>query len=1166
MALSLGELEPSDPIGSTPLSQAANDSGASILTNRVWHDVPYGCVTSDGRRAFLIDDLEPIERMPMGNIGGLGGIRAGVRPRETETTTLVAVDLETEGKLLWSVSGRETSEPALQGAFFLGPPLPVDGLLYVIFEVGGDTYLACLKAEDGSFQWRQHLTTSETGMQGIEPWKRSIGAVPSLADGVIVCPTAQGVVVAVDVLNRSLRWAIALPRTRVMSPYGGNVFSRGNFESTEALDGWLDGTVVISDGVALVGLPECDELLGIDLMSGEYRWPSTKRENWRYVAGVRDGKYFLVGDQTVMAYHISTGSKAWPEPVSLPPTQRIAGRTVFSDNAIIVPTTGGTILSYGLSDGQLMGTVQVAYPTGNLVAAEGTLYSQGITEIGAAYLGGSKLESMVESRLALNPQDTWALTRRSESLLEAGKLKEAVESLQLARKQTDDEELRVLLVEAMLGLVRQEPQSIQQWASELEQLAELPDEKVELQRVLTDAAVRQGNYEDAMKRLVILSRLTTDSQKMATVKLGNRNVSLDDWIGARVAELVRSANPETLTTLAAPVRQWITTLNEPTGPMRERLLRQFGSLEVGQELRVGLAKRLIEDREFLRAERLIMESLEQIPPDAEDLAANQRIWHLLLARLYADADWVEDALASLKQGESVGGEASEEELGGISRDDLLAHLKDVPEEMFWRTWPQYFATTVRNQELSANAELTAIPLSCRRGRLWDGWQLGDAKNGDVRLLNPSGAVVASYTLAQNSRSDLKIVDAVIDGGLLLIATKSEIFAIDLFQRNVSNDFLWRYATGADTASMSSPMREESRLVRNQERDWLDSNNQPYLRFAHPLLRRGLIFTSGRFVCLNLMDGTEHWSLGLTDPAFADLNQARAIYLTSLRDSFAVIVSNHPKVYLIDPFDGAVRETREHEPNKLVLRVHGSKFLWVRPGDQEAVHPTVGIDDLEQRKELISANCAAWSGIDHRWQLIADNSGKLRVWELDSAQQIAEVDMALSAPLDGVTLMEHHDRLLIMTRLSGKPLDVRVPPGEEVLGPMAAVSLSDGKTLWQSELKETFSCRKDQPISWPLLIFSRDVPTTPENSRRLSEFRALDTRDGKFVDTRQTTNIRNALPSITVENDNSAIVRFGKLTVFYTFMNQPPDPNSRPQPVPDADVDPFGLFDALEPKR
>ncbi len=178
-----------------------------LLRQRVWNDYPYGQITSDGQRVFMLDSLQRVELMPFGGMN-----MRGTRPADGRSNTLVALDLKTEGKLLWRLGAGIDDGTELSAAFFLGPPLPLDGRLYVLAELSGDISLFCLDPASGAEIWRQQLVAVESGGIETDAIRRISGAVPTHHEGILVCPTGAGAIVAIDLGDRMIRWGSSYDR------------------------------------------------------------------------------------------------------------------------------------------------------------------------------------------------------------------------------------------------------------------------------------------------------------------------------------------------------------------------------------------------------------------------------------------------------------------------------------------------------------------------------------------------------------------------------------------------------------------------------------------------------------------------------------------------------------------------------------------------------------------------------------------------------------------------------------------------------------------------------------------------------------------------------------------------------------------------------------------
>ena len=161
-------------------------------TELVCRNASYGQLSSDGRLVFLLDRLAPVAGIVAWPVPGrVAPLIVRQKPwGDPSINRLVALDTQKEGRLAWFVGGEGgEDEPKLAGAFFLGPPL-VDGpRLYVLAEIKGEIVLCQLHAATGRLAWSQmiaHPVQSITADQR----RRLAGATPSLADGVLVCPTS----------------------------------------------------------------------------------------------------------------------------------------------------------------------------------------------------------------------------------------------------------------------------------------------------------------------------------------------------------------------------------------------------------------------------------------------------------------------------------------------------------------------------------------------------------------------------------------------------------------------------------------------------------------------------------------------------------------------------------------------------------------------------------------------------------------------------------------------------------------------------------------------------------------------------------------------------------------------------------------------------------------
>ncbi len=191
-------------------------------------------------------------------------------------------------------------EPALAGAFFLGPPLVLAEELYVLAEIRGDISLYVLDAPTGRLQWSQQLAHVGQFNILVDVLRRLAAATPSYCDGILVCPTSGGAVVAIDIANRSLLWGFEYPRTVAGPVYGAIALNslRPDADEREPVP-WADATVTLADGRVIVTPIEAESIFCLDLLSGQLLWKEERPAGSLYVACVHGDKILVVGGDQV---------------------------------------------------------------------------------------------------------------------------------------------------------------------------------------------------------------------------------------------------------------------------------------------------------------------------------------------------------------------------------------------------------------------------------------------------------------------------------------------------------------------------------------------------------------------------------------------------------------------------------------------------------------------------------------------------------------------------------------------------------------------------------------------------------------------------------------------------------------------------------------------------
>ncbi|MHB8970379.1 MAG: outer membrane protein assembly factor BamB family protein [Pirellulaceae bacterium] len=585
------------------------------LNQRVWDDAPYGQMSSDGQQVFLLwklaSDLEQMSMraMPFGRQVPEGAVN---------TNKLVALDLRAEGKLRWIVGDEDgTDEPKLAGAFFLGPPLPLLGQLYVLAEMNGEIRLVVLDSATGRLQWAQQLAQVDQREIFNDPTRRAAGASPSYSDGILICPTSAGAVVAVDVSTRSLLWGYQYAHTAAARRNGLSVYPAPIRQIGER---WADATATIADGRVLVTPVESDQLHCLDLLTGRPVWEPQPRGDMLFTACVAGGKAVLVGSNRLQAISMEDGSAGWVKelPHGLP-----GGRGLRAGGAYFLPTTTGHLLKFDLQSGDIVADIETDLPLGNLVAYKDQIVSHNVDWL-AAYYQTEPLRDVVNRRLQENPDDVWGLARRAELLLYDGNHASAVEALRHAYRLTpQDNAIRTALVQALLVALRDDFPTNRPFAAELESLIDQPIQQAEFYRLMAVGLRKLGTMDQSVDYFLKLAAMDTapptvdtEDERIDLVRVEtDLKVRRDRWISVNLGEILAQADEASRQRLDTTITA---RYDEVVKSQSLRELRQFvsyfGRHPRGAQVQLLLAQTLVARNQRLDAELTLIPLQESADP------------------------------------------------------------------------------------------------------------------------------------------------------------------------------------------------------------------------------------------------------------------------------------------------------------------------------------------------------------------------------------------------------------------------------------------------------------------------------------------------------------------------------------------------------------------------
>ena len=531
---------------------------ASYLERRIFRDNVAGTLSSDGRLVYSLEELESPGHF-----------------NDSSANKLVAFDLA-GGRIQWEIGGPRGTRPVeFSGQFFLGAPLPTNDRLYLLSETQGVLQLLVLKHDSEKEaieqEWSQTLVATERTLASHMP-RRLSGLSPSISDGVIVCPTSSGAVVAVDEKRRELLWGFQYPTSVMPEPRDFAGFRRMSTQppgdETDRIDRSMEGPVVIADGRVLVAPRDSNHIFCLDLVDGRLLWKH-EREGWAYIACVVDEKVVLVDRNGIKALKLPDGNLEDSFEVT---AIEASGRGVRSGMSYFLPLKTGEIATVDLHNGRFLARSKLSegLVPGNLAAGHGALVSLGMNEI----IGFAPLDSIqqrIADELKKDPESPVALALRGELRLNRGEVDGGLADLRSALKKKPDPRIKSVLAAALLSVVRLEPARIRAHLAELESVTDDPQQKNEYLRLYSQALEAAGDRPGAFAQMIRLAGTSQHLDDLKSVAVGHA-VRNDRSIRARLIEMYSAATTADRGKLDQSLKEYLQTV--PEGVERTEHLEQ----------------------------------------------------------------------------------------------------------------------------------------------------------------------------------------------------------------------------------------------------------------------------------------------------------------------------------------------------------------------------------------------------------------------------------------------------------------------------------------------------------------------------------------------------------------------------------------------------------------
>ena len=579
--------------------QLQNRLVSIYLGQRAWLNQTGAALSSDGQQVYSITGTGMIgahKRQMLIRPGAVPPPLELIPPRENR---LLAYDLGT-GLLRWESGGPAVAVPRgedgfqevgetlnLSGAFFLGAPLPVDGQLFTLAEEKGQIRLFSLSPETGEPNWSLPLLNPEKGIEYDET-RRLFGLSPAYAGGLLICPTGEGVVVAVDPLLRRVVWIQQYQYSpRSMNPQNWAMMrmSRDRLQNDSLLNNlirqrrWLDNSPILTAGRVLLPAAETEKLYCFDVETGERLWELPRGESL-FVAACTDRRFLVVGERTIQAFSLADGKFIWSQEIAPP-----SGRGVVSGSYYLLPVASNEILAIEMKTGRIVSRSELpsSLHAGSLVSSRGRLLMQTTSEL-VGYRSLTEVQAEIARNLNEPSRQAQAMAEKGELLLFQGKEAEAIELLQKSLAIQDSPTTRKLYVWSQLEKLKSDYQGSRGLIDELKRTVTDPDQKRLLNQILAEGLEQSGESLAAFREYIELIPSVGRSDALQNVSFDHQ-VRNDRWLRGRLTRLYELSNEAQKQEMLAVIQ----TALKPLDYSQKLVFARVLGIDLAPELHLQLA-------------------------------------------------------------------------------------------------------------------------------------------------------------------------------------------------------------------------------------------------------------------------------------------------------------------------------------------------------------------------------------------------------------------------------------------------------------------------------------------------------------------------------------------------------------------------------------------------
>jgi outer membrane protein assembly factor BamB len=1110
-----------------------------LVLQRLWQDLSYGTLSSDGQRVFAVEDLDLLA-VVFSQRGEMAGLRGHNR--------LAAYDAKS-GKAAWEVGGPHTGNgDPLAGLFFLGPPLVFEHRLFCLAEMGSEPVLVVLDPRDGALELLQPLGDDDPVARAYDVSRRMAGLTPSCEDGILVCPLGADRVTAYDVARRRLLWSYRFrPRIETTDP------RRQHFQMLERQiarsasgraeqAGWLDAGAVISGTRVWLTPTESNDLVCLNLHDGTLAWKKPRGEAL-YLAGVRDDKVILVGRSFVHALRAHDGEAAWPQPVAL---TTIGGRGYFSESFFVQPLARGEVASIDTRDGRLVARTRSLGPTviGNMLAVNGSVVSQSADSLGV-FRQFETLEAEVVRALAANPRDSRALALRGEMRLQRGAFSEAIDDLEQAvALDPAFAEARELLFTSLIEGLRVDFARNRHYRGRLEELLATPEQRSTYLWLVANGLTRAAEKPAAFEALLGFADPGVSDQECERVENGLL-VRRDRLVRARALELLSQASADELASMRESLLRYALAASaDSDGRHLRRFLHYFGSVLNDASLAENTLRQPWDPRAPLSEEFRLMRMAGAGPRPLAARATAQ------LAEALLEAGLAQDVLPLAARLESEFADLPC--LEGATGRDLVALWRErrdldraQPAEIDWPTG-RIEVSRQAGVGNSGGAKPSIVPLDGAAGPFFERSILELGVGGQyLQVRDALGRIQWKLPLESPVwPGQVQLNRVWTRDHLLLALIGNELLAIDRLgtSEKPGPRLLWQL--GLVEGSM--PGSVQRGVVDLRRRRGAGPVVPEQIGVVGPLSYDHVSYLRGRKLTVaEPLTGKPLWVRDGLVPGSGLFGDDELLFVSPPGVQEALVFRT---------LDGSFEGTRRLPPAAMWLETVGRRIpLWGKPLDRQIL----ALRDAWTGQDAWSRDFSPGSAVslvELDEALVLEPSGMLSIVRMSDGQTVHQAQLEATANLRELVALRSREQYILIANepLPNAPAVPR-PVSQQnipVHGMVHALDRATGRRLWSTRV-ERQSLDPSQPLEWPILTFASHLfePRRAGNGVDHRFFMlCLDKRTGRIIhEDSRTDEPLHFIEYLADFEARQLELRFFQSSVLLQFTDKPPSERSKDAP-------------------